>query len=182
METPTKICSVCGIEYPLTPEFFYRRKENKDGFKSPCKNCERKRIKEYNQRPNVKKNNRLKRKRYNSTHKEQIKERNIRCRKLYGDKYRTTENTKYATNIEYRKRKLAYRKKYYDMNCTSVEAREKINEKCRQKTIDLSDNYIKLLIKGNTDISYREIPKELIEIKRKQQKLIRDVKRKQQHQ
>lgn len=35
----TKTCGCCGNEYPLAPEFWTRRKRNKDGFDSQCKIC-----------------------------------------------------------------------------------------------------------------------------------------------
>lgn len=37
--TITKKCSVCGMEKPLTPEFFHRHTKEKSGFKSSCKEC-----------------------------------------------------------------------------------------------------------------------------------------------
>ena len=40
----TKICSKCGKELPLTEEYFYKRKDNKDGFRADCKKCKDVRI------------------------------------------------------------------------------------------------------------------------------------------
>lgn len=37
--TPLKRCNLCGTEYPLTAEFWYRHKRHKSGFTSECKNC-----------------------------------------------------------------------------------------------------------------------------------------------
>lgn len=34
----TKVCSKCGNKYPATTEFFYSRKEGKDGLRNDCKN------------------------------------------------------------------------------------------------------------------------------------------------
>ena len=34
-----KVCTVCGIEYPATSEFFHQRKGSKSGLVSACKNC-----------------------------------------------------------------------------------------------------------------------------------------------
>ena len=54
----TKKCSTCGVEKPVTPEFYNRHKDRKDGLRSVCKEC---------------------RKLYRENNKEKIKERN----KLY---------------------------------------------------------------------------------------------------
>lgn len=37
--TPTKTCTTCGIEYPVTPEFWHRNKRSEDGFVCQCKPC-----------------------------------------------------------------------------------------------------------------------------------------------
>lgn len=37
--TDTRICSKCGQEFPLTSEFWYKRKSNKDGYSTECKEC-----------------------------------------------------------------------------------------------------------------------------------------------
>lgn len=34
-----RICGTCNIEFPMTGEFFFRRKANKMGFQTTCKNC-----------------------------------------------------------------------------------------------------------------------------------------------
>jgi hypothetical protein len=39
--TPTKICTKTGVEYPMTPEYFYRDKSSKDGFSPWSKNAEK---------------------------------------------------------------------------------------------------------------------------------------------
>ena len=35
----TKICRECGVEYPATPEFFYRQKRSTNGLHNKCKSC-----------------------------------------------------------------------------------------------------------------------------------------------
>lgn len=35
----TKVCSVCGTEYPATREHFYPRKEARDGLRKDCRKC-----------------------------------------------------------------------------------------------------------------------------------------------
>jgi hypothetical protein len=34
-----RICGICKNEYPMTQEYFFRRKANKKGFQTVCKNC-----------------------------------------------------------------------------------------------------------------------------------------------
>lgn len=36
---PVRKCPKCGMEHPLTPEFWYPRTEYGSGFRSPCKAC-----------------------------------------------------------------------------------------------------------------------------------------------
>ena len=38
-EINTKICSMCGEEKPLTSQYFFKRKDSKDGFRNDCKVC-----------------------------------------------------------------------------------------------------------------------------------------------
>jgi hypothetical protein len=35
----TKVCTACENEYPLTDEFYYRRRGSRDGFHHQCKDC-----------------------------------------------------------------------------------------------------------------------------------------------
>ena len=46
-EVKTKKCTKCGEEKPMTTEYFYRRKESKDGLKPDCKICFIQRQKKY---------------------------------------------------------------------------------------------------------------------------------------
>ena len=39
MDAPMKRCRKCGIEYPATPEYFFRAKRGKYGVSSWCKGC-----------------------------------------------------------------------------------------------------------------------------------------------
>lgn len=64
----TKVCSKCGKELPMTNEYFYKRG---NGYQSPCKECERKRQKEYYE-----------------THKEEVRERLDKYNKAHYDYYK----------------------------------------------------------------------------------------------
>lgn len=46
-DTPSKTCTKCGEPYPATAEFFQKRVDAKDGFRSDCKFCVQKRSAEY---------------------------------------------------------------------------------------------------------------------------------------
>lgn len=35
----TKICNKCGVELPMTIEYFYTRRDSKDGYRNICKRC-----------------------------------------------------------------------------------------------------------------------------------------------
>ncbi len=57
-ETKTKICSKCGVEQPLTTDYYTKRHGSKDGFRNDCRACKKirdrkrylERQKEYKQR------------------------------------------------------------------------------------------------------------------------------------
>ena len=44
-----KVCNVCETEYPSTPEYFYRKKDTKDGLRNYCKECSKSKIRKYYQ-------------------------------------------------------------------------------------------------------------------------------------
>ncbi len=52
----TRVCSHCGKELPLTTEYFYRNKRNKDGFQLYCKQCASKQNKKYYEANKINKN------------------------------------------------------------------------------------------------------------------------------
>lgn len=43
----TKVCSNCGKEKLLTNEFYYKRKDSVDGYRNQCKECEKKKQRDY---------------------------------------------------------------------------------------------------------------------------------------
>lgn len=85
--TETKICKTCKLEKPLNREYFRLSKRHKDGFNSECKECSKKKSKEYRDKNRDKileyqreyyKNNpeqaRQSRKKYRENNKEKVKE------------------------------------------------------------------------------------------------------------
>lgn len=47
MNIKSKVCSNCGKEKSLTSEFYYKRKDSIDGFGNQCKECKKKKQREY---------------------------------------------------------------------------------------------------------------------------------------
>ena len=72
----TKVCSKCGKELPVTDEYFY---ESGGRYRSPCKECKRKKQKEYYE-----------------THKDQICERTKKYDKVHKEKTRQYNRVLYT--------------------------------------------------------------------------------------
>jgi len=94
---PLKRCSKCGQEFPTTTEYFYRRKEAKDGLRTECRHCTEKRNKRWQEAnpERVRRNARYRAARYRSKHKEVVyqrtrewKARNPRYLRQYMDQWR----------------------------------------------------------------------------------------------
>ena len=62
-----KTCTKCKIEYPATTEYFYRRKDSKDGLQPVCKPCNNRANKRRRATKQGKEARRLEYKRYSST-------------------------------------------------------------------------------------------------------------------
>lgn len=135
-----KTCSKCGIEKPLTVEFFYRRKDKKDGFETICKECK----KEYNKKywEENKEKLRKQKAKYYQQNKDKFAERN----KAYRDKNRE-ELIKYGRNYykENRERLLEQKKEYYKQNREKkLKYREKYYKVNKDKLIKYARNYYKV--------------------------------------
>lgn len=50
----SKECSKCGIEKPMTEEFYHRHKRSSTGFKTACKKCRKIESRRYNTREETK--------------------------------------------------------------------------------------------------------------------------------
>jgi len=59
----TKICSKCGKELLVTEEYFYIRKDSKDGFRNDCKECYKKYYRRIGKKRYYEKNNKIKKER-----------------------------------------------------------------------------------------------------------------------
>lgn len=92
----SKTCTKCGTTKPLTSEFYPRRKDSKDGFRNSCKECEKVRMKKWNEE------NKEHIAKYNEENKEKIRE----YQREYDKKY-------YKKHREF---KLQYKKEHYKNN------------------------------------------------------------------
>lgn len=79
----TKICNKCKRELPLTIEYFYARKDSKDGFRDECKQC---RLSQANQ--------------YSKTHKEIIAEKGKVYRESNKEAVKKCKDKYYQENKE----------------------------------------------------------------------------------
>jgi len=119
-ETKTKVCSKCGEEKPLTKEYFYSRKESKDGFRSDCKVCNNKlrvdwRRKNKERDTNNNKEWREKNREHFEEYTKNWREKNKEYRRQYRKEYNKKNVKKIIEyNIKYRSEKLK-NDKFYKM-------------------------------------------------------------------
>lgn len=73
----TKTCTICGKDFPATSEYFYVRKDSKDGLRNDCKECRKNHTKEYS------KDNKEKVSEYGKQYREQNKEKMKDYKKQY---------------------------------------------------------------------------------------------------
>lgn len=88
-----KTCKKCGETFPLTEQYFQKRKDSKDGFRNECKACRKSYLAKYKQKNSEKiremdkkynQINRDKRIEYKRTNRDRLRE----CDKLYKKKNR----------------------------------------------------------------------------------------------
>ena len=91
-----KTCSKCGEEKPITAEFFYKRKDSKDGLYNYCKVCSAKAAKDYRQanREEVSKKN----KEYYQANREAVRERSKKYRQANREAVNEQNRRSYHTN------------------------------------------------------------------------------------
>lgn len=149
-----KICKICKVEKDY--EEFYTRKDTKDGHYSLCKKCEIKRKLKY------------------------LKE-NPKKQALISKKWRKENPEKAALAIKKWRKENPEKVKAIN-NLSSKKWNEKHPEAVRLFTRkyrnDLRDGYVKTLIQNESLLDRRQIPSELIEIKKMQIKVKRLIKSK----
>lgn len=115
-------CTRCGIEKPLTPEYFHRNKNGKTGFNTQCKECRNSYMKKYGEE-----------------NKEKIKERyqeNKEQAKQYYQENRERVKEYYQEN---REKILEYNREYNKKNKERTKKRDKEwREKNRERWLILA--------------------------------------------
>ena len=100
-----KRCTKCGVEKPLTNEYFQYRKGSKDGFRNECKVCK----KDYNRN-------------YREENKEYLAKHNAEYRKANWDSFMKNKKAYEELNRELLAEK---RKKYYQKNKEQISKKKK---------------------------------------------------------
>lgn len=117
----TKVCSVCGIEYPATLEYFNKEKHGKYGLRSKCRECRSAEKKQYYETHKEKTS--INRKLYYELHKEQEKEAmklyRVKNKEYLNEMARLYQINNKEERKQYRERKKEYFKekhKQYKLN------------------------------------------------------------------
>ena len=105
----TKKCTKCGVEKPVTPEFYHRDKNKKGGLYTQCKEC--KKLYRENNKEKISEQNKL----YRKNNKEEILEQ----KKLY------RKNNKEKIKEYYEKNKEKF-KEYYENNKEEILEQRKL--------------------------------------------------------
>jgi len=107
----TKVCSKCGQEFPLTTEYFGKRKDSKDGFRNECKVCK----KEYNKQLRLDNLEHYKERdrQYHATNRETCNQRSRKYRAEHRDEQIIKQRQYYYDN---REKILEDKKEYHQKN------------------------------------------------------------------
>jgi hypothetical protein len=196
-------CTVCKKTLPLTNEFFHKQKAGLGGLKARCKSCESEAGKKYRSKPGYKEEHARRAREWRKKNPEKHKEARKRAYAKHSAEYNAKRNWRYHNDPEYRakkqaldkkrtengsRRKSAYSKKDWERH---LAARKKYARKTNaaakyySKTkVDYTDSFIKARILSNisrySDVKFTvdDITPEMIELKRKQLKLLHNVKEK----
>lgn len=110
----TKICTKCKKEYPTTSEYWNKLKNGKYGLRSICNSC----VKEYNKKlrstPEAKEKNRIAAIEWRKNNPDKVLIASRKNYKEHGNKHNETRREKYHTDMNYRLKRVAYDKKYYE--------------------------------------------------------------------
>ena len=183
-ENPTKTCPRCKQTYPATLEYFHKNETLKYGVACWCKTCKQVKGKEYSKRPEVREHVReLERLRY-AKNPDKYKAKCKKYHQAHAKELLEKHKARYKSNPEVR-----YRRKLYDLRLTergyykTPKYREQSRLRARDIAARLTDGYVKVQLTVNQEnLTVKDIPQDLIELKRKQLKLYRDVKKKQHRQ
>lgn len=135
------VCTQCGVDNPLTSEYFSKKSSRKSGFKSNCKACD----KLYRKKNYIKNKELINKK--NREYNEKNKEKMAAKKKLYADAHKeeTAVNAKRYYK-EHSEKISAYQKKYRELHREKLllynKEYVKLNsEKIRARAVESSKKY-----------------------------------------
>ena len=136
-----KICSKCGVEKAVSE--FHKSKNGKYGVRGDCKECNRKRVKEYNHENKEVRNNNSKKWRENN--KDRVEEYN---KKYYKDNqnYFSQKSKEYRQNEEKKDIVKAISKRTYEKNKVKIlekqkEYYEKNKDEIKKRVVEYNKEY-----------------------------------------
>jgi hypothetical protein len=153
----SKICKTCNEEKPL--DLFSKEKRNSDGHAGQCISCRKEYVAKYyiKNKEEIDKKNKIN---FNNN-----REKFLQVQKIY-----------YQKNLE---QALLQRKEWRQRNPEKVkESNQKHKYKKAICSKNLTDSYVKSQLTKRTPICNKEIPQELIELKRIQMLINREIRNK----
>ena len=201
MELQEKTCTICAKTFPMTSEFWHKQKKGLGGLRSFCKTCANKRSQEYRKKPGYKEAHAKRARDWRKKNPEKQKEAQKRNYAKNGAKENAKRKWRYHNDPEYRAKKDAQDKIRKDKGCyrkegftdeeweKHLEKRRNYNRKNNsgkkyyaKGKAEYSDAFIKARIVSNLKkmglkVTNSEIPQELINLKRKELKLLHHVKK-----
>ena len=152
-------CSKCGVEKELSPEHFYRSKREALGFVHLCKPCSRVYLS-----------------RWRKENPDKARAQKKRYFAKYPEKKREAKKRQCANNLESWRASLKRRS-----DARRARNPEKYRTRGRaqgqKQAAELADVYVKKLLVHATSLPFAVIPQELVEVKRLQLLLHREVKK-----
>lgn len=190
-EVKTKVCTKCGEEKLATAEFFYREKSRMDGFKGICKYCIG--LYEREKRSKNPEKSREYRRIWREKNAERERERHRKWRSENADKVRASRQKWKKENVEYIKE---YNKKNKERINYLSRVRNKENPKIKRNSSrkwraanpykvmiykkalvdNLSDSYVKDIIRRQFSVYAADVSPEFIQDKREQLQNYRQLK------
>lgn len=143
--TPLKRCTLCGFEFPATPDYFQRDSQKKDGFYSQCKPC--KNASNQKHRNADRDNYRRKMREWHASHRDKSHEHSAKYRNANREKVRRVGKAWKRANPE--KVCAASRARY----AARPEISREHNRKWRKKNPDHTREYSRLYNLANPNIT-----------------------------
>lgn len=175
-------CSECGAEKELCPEHFSRNQRNHLGYRTNCKPCDRQRTAEW------KRANKERVREYNKKYKARVyASLSTQEKEKLKEKLREKMRVHRRENPEKYK---AYRQKYCGKNKEKIKLkaakwnkenpdrrREYVRRSATVSREKLNPCYIRSFLIMGTKLKAKDIPEELVEAKRLQLMLVRELKK-----